>query len=65
MSVAPKPGTYGALTRSETPWPWRQLLAVAMFSREEWAREGPLVVARKSQAMLDEVIKYERGESMK
>lgn len=58
-SRKPEPGTYGALTRSTTPWPWRRLLAVATFTAEEFAREGPSVIMRKGQAMLDELRRYE------
>ena len=58
----PKPGTYGALTRSTKPWPWRRFLQVATFSPEEFAKEGPTIVLRKGQAMLDAVREWDKEQ---
>jgi hypothetical protein len=47
-SDKPTPGTYGALTRSTEPWPWRELQQRLTWSADEWALEGPSVVFRKA-----------------
>ena len=59
----PKLGTYGALTRSTEPWPWRRFLSIATFSPQEFAEQGPSVVMRKGQALLDAVREWD-GEQM-
>jgi hypothetical protein len=51
-SDKPAPGTYGALTRSTEPWPWRELQHRLTFSADEWAREGPAIVFRKANEAL-------------
>ena len=51
----PKPGTYGAIVRSTTPLPWRRWHQMLCFTSEEFAREGPGVIMKKSDAVMQEL----------
>ncbi len=59
-NLSPKPGTYGALKRSDEPMPWRKLLEVAKFSPEEFAKEGPAIVFRKNRALFEAVMEWDK-----
>lgn len=62
MPDKPKPGTYGAITRSteEEHQAFRKSLNKLFFTKEEFIREGPSVVFRKAHEVLDELMKEEK-----
>jgi hypothetical protein len=53
--------TYGELTRSERPWPWREFFKVATFSVQEFAEKGPAVVIEKGEALLEAIREWDGG----
>lgn len=63
MSDDPKPGTYGALTRSteEEHRAFMHALKGLTFTKQEFIEHGPAIVLKKSFAVLDELGKLEKS----
>lgn len=61
MEDKPKPGTWGAITRSteEEHKAFMKALKGLLFTREEFLEYGPAIVMIKGRQVLDELMKQE------
>lgn len=55
-----KQDTYGAITRTTEPWPWKRFFQLTTFSSAEFAQRGPKIVVEKGQALLQALIEWDK-----